>query len=502
MAIFTTQDLEQAKAENKLEIFLLKTVDNHRTTIVPGLKENMDYFTGDNPILKSLGVDTTFAGNKPGKIQPRLSVGSNFVEIGINLMISRYLRYPVTMDAAITKTNNEGEIVEIIEPSTIEKLERNTQDDPESYDFLYTLMKWAYNACIYGVGHVFWKNGSVQLFNTGNDWYFDLKDERTSKTTAGIRYWQINTDKPMYIQLYTETGLTEWKRNKKKDGRYTTGFKPSDQDTLTLAPGFERGEVPYVRLTYNTPNGDTEDRGGRTYNGFPVIPMYANNKRRSEVTSVIKGLVNLHDVIFTFHGDDILMNQAVFWVLKGYTGDSKSLVDMLSIARELKILAPTDYTEIKAENVNVDPTAVDSILARIATYIFKFMQVIDPDKVAAGGVTATAVQATQMAADAKSPQIKTEMTRAIKHLLRVAGIENEQIIFKEYRLVNELEIVQALAQLDLPKKILWKLAPQIPNDMLNEIVEEYEREGLAFSDKALEDMERKIREAEGENDIE
>ena len=71
------------------------------------------------------------------------------------------------------------------------------------------LFMGAYNALIHKKSYFFFNVDRVVNFTMRE--FIPLVDEETNEIRAGIRFWQIDIDKPCYAVLYEEDGYTKYK---------------------------------------------------------------------------------------------------------------------------------------------------------------------------------------------------------------------------------------------------------------------------------------------------
>ena len=77
----------------------------------------------------------------------------------------------------------------------------------EKYSFDNQLQVLGRNALVEGVAFGFWNLDHVEVFPFTQ--FVPLYDEQTGALRAGVRYWQIDKNKPLRATLYEEDGYTE-----------------------------------------------------------------------------------------------------------------------------------------------------------------------------------------------------------------------------------------------------------------------------------------------------
>ncbi|MCL2856192.1 MAG: phage portal protein [Oscillospiraceae bacterium] len=461
----TVQDLEKVRSDNKLEKFIIETISAHN---VSALEKNMLYYEGKNPYLTKLKIEVELADGNVLDLTPKAKIYSAFAQIIIDHGVSRLWDNPVQLD-----DNIDREILGV-----------NFDEDVHEY---------ARMAAIHGVSWVFYNNGAPIMFPATD--FIPLPDEWDGEVRAGIRFWQIDPKKPMVIQLYEMDGFIEWR---KEDGK--------DQLTPVDAAGAPTPKATKRSYRTNKPVGGqgyvetTAETPGAEYAEFPVVPYYPNPKRTSELTGPVKSSINFYDEKNTVYSDEIIMEKGFMWSVSGYGGQAKDLTELVEKARKLRIIADRRLdgdAQIDVSTTEAPYLSHKEAMDAAEAAIFRDARIMNPNVLMSGGVTTVAIRAAMQREDKKMVGVETEARRFVRRLLKVAGVESKLIAFKHRTLVNELEIVQMLAQgvSDLPFEYQVKLNPAIPADMQQGIIDAKAKEQLAYDEAAIAEIERKMAEA-------
>ena len=130
----------------------------------------------------------------------------------------------------------------------------------------------AKKAMVDKVAFGFWNYDHLEVFSfadTPNEPGFaPLYDEDDGFLKAGVRYWSLDGTETKRYTLYELDGYTEYIQRKGEDIQVSQGKRPYRQT-------IRRSEV----------DGETVE-GGDNYPGFPIIPMYANDLRQSELVGI------------------------------------------------------------------------------------------------------------------------------------------------------------------------------------------------------------------------
>jgi Phage portal protein, SPP1 Gp6-like. len=342
--LLTFQDFENAPQK---EIFILKAIDEHKASdLYKKAKTSDKYYNGEN-MITGRNSEITIGDGKLDLAAIR-TPSAIFKRLIIQL-VQTVWAYGVQLDNDITK-KKLGE------------------------DFDYIASWISENAALHSVCYGFWNLDKVQMFTAFE--YFPLKDERTSEDRAGVRFWQIDPEKPMFVQLYEVDGLTEYK----SDGA---------QSLEVVTP--KRAYVQAVQ----TDAISAEVVGGTNYSALPVIPMYANKRHTSEFTPPIQNKIDLMDFILSGFGDDILRTKVIYWVLQNFGSTLESLKELREKIDASGIIATGDDSVAEAKPIDLPFAAVDYALKKLESDIYLDFMGMQLSEITGGSLTNVAIQTAQ-----------------------------------------------------------------------------------------------------------
>jgi len=454
----TYQEYEAALDKEK---FIIETMDDHLASISEML-ENEQYYYGENPFLNSFKNNLTLRGEDGSTtnidLSPTIKIPSGFFGIIVGHIVGRLWDNPVQ----IGRAEEDGEIA---------------VDEVLGDNFTSDVHQMAINAAIHGVCYAFYNHERVEMFKATE--YKPFCDERNGAHRAGLRFWRVADKKPWVVQLYGMTGYTEWLRQ--------------DDETKLV----HVGDFPYTRQIPVGGEGyvaTTPITAGEPYPEYPIVPLYTNPARMSEMTAPIRAKINAYDAKETGYMDEALKMKFVMWIFKGFGGDPDKLKGTLRMLQELGIIAGGD---VEDTSIDMKPTDIpfqshESTQARLEADIYRDARIMNPKVLTSGGVTTVAIRAAMQREDKKMVGVESEARKFIARLLDIAGVEYEHITFTHRTLVNELEIVQMLVQglPDLPFEWRAKLSPAIPQEVTDEIIASYEAEQIGMSEADIAAFER------------
>lgn len=279
----------------------------------------------------------------------------------------------------------------------------------------------AINACVDGVVWGFPHVGNLSFFRATE--FVPLVDERTSKLMAGIRFWQVDPKKPVYIELYEIEGITEYIS---KDGG---------------APTEEKEQRPY-KQTVRTDVFETTVINGENYDVLPVFPLYANELKTSELTTGLHALIDAYDAVSSDLVDSVVFTEGLYSILKNYGGaDLREALDQILEVRALPVDGGDAGTDIKT--IEAPFNAKQYTLDLIEKRMYADWLLPDSDDVRA--VTATEIKAAREDMDIKADILEWQVADFVENVLKLNGIEELLPDFKRRTTTNDSETVQNIA---------------------------------------------------------
>lgn len=163
------------------------------------------------------------------------------------------------------------------------------------------LQQAGYYAKLAGVSYGFWNVDKLIVFSAAE--YLQLLDEQTADIKLGIRFWQIDEHKPMYVELYEIDGITCYK---------------CVEDEL---------ECTSPKKAYKTKIQQFQDDEFiidlDNYPCIPVFPLYSDNIRRSVLDNGLKEDIDAYDFLLSDVVDGALQLDGIYWIIKNYAGNDE-----------------------------------------------------------------------------------------------------------------------------------------------------------------------------------
>lgn len=316
-----------------------------------------------------------------------------------------------------------------------------------------------------GVAYGFFNLDHVDVFKTTE--FVPLIGEEDGALHAGIRFWQIDNTKPLRATLYEEDGYTDyiWRLNNRNE----------IDGGMVLHP-----KRAYVQIVQKTPADGEEILDGENYPGFPIVPLWANLTHQSELVG-LREKIDGYDLIQSGFANDLDDASMIYWTIQNAGGmDDVDLAKFLDRMKVVKAaVVDDDGAHAEAHTMDVPYQARMTALADIRDSLYRDAMALDTDKISAGSITATAIQAAYENLDLKCDRFEMCISDFIDGILKLIGIEDSPT-FKRTKVVNMSEETQMLLQAAnyLDSETILKHLPFLSPDEIEEIQERKQAEEM------------------------
>ena len=194
----TYNDLAKLETEQERQNFILAAISEHKSS--KGYKKARDaelYYRHENPTIMRA---QKFLYDYAGRAKPDIYAANNKVP-------SRYYFYFVT------------QLVQFLLGNGVSFAGEDTKETLGGPLFDIAIQDIATEAQNGGAAFGFWNLDHLETFGLAGieePSFVPLWDEYTGMLRAGIRFWQIDANKPMRCTLYEEDGYTEYVQDKTK----------------------------------------------------------------------------------------------------------------------------------------------------------------------------------------------------------------------------------------------------------------------------------------------
>jgi len=308
-------------------------------------------------------------------------------------------------------------------------------------DFDTKLQMAGHEALVSGVAFGFWNLDHMDVFSLRE--FIPFYDEENGALMAGIRFWQIDRNKPIRATLYEVDGYTDFI---KKDG-----------EESILHP-----KRSYKLLVRSTPADGEEIYAGENYPSFPIVPLYGNSHKQSELIG-LREQIDAYDLIKSGFANDLDDASQIYWIIQN--GGGMDDIDLAKFVERMKTVRAAVVEDggahAESHTMEVPYASREALLDRLRSDLYDDYMALDTKAIAGGAATATQIRAAYEPMNNKADMFEYCIVDFLQGILELAGITDEEPSFTRSLIVNEQEEVQtilsAAAYLDasyITKKVL------------------------------------------------
>lgn len=307
------------------------------------------------------------------------------------------------------------------------------------------------------VSFLFFNLDHVEVFSATE--FVPLFGEEDGALHAGIRFWQIQSDKPLRATLYEEDGYTElvFREGKAQIVKAKTTYKLNTE--ASVADGVQVVD-------------------GENYNGFPIVPMWANREHQSELTG-LREKIDGYDLMQSGMCNTIDEASLVYWTINNAGGmDDIDLAQFVERMRTLHAtLVDDEGASAESHTLEVPYQATQVVLADLRDSLYRDAMALDTEKISGGQITATAINAAYENLELKCDGYEYCVTEAIKALLALIGVEDSPTYHRR-KTTNQPEVTNMVlaAGQYLDDETILKHLPFLNIDEIDEILKRKDKE--------------------------
>lgn len=328
-------------------------------------------------------------------------------------------------------------------------------------NFDVMLQKAGRNALVQAVCFCFWNWDHLEVYKLTE--FVPLYDEEDSSLKAGIRFWQVDRDKPLRATLFELDGYTDYLQAK------NSGF--------TVL----REKRPYQQTVRQSQADGIEVLDGKNYPGFPILPLWGNQHRQSELVG-LRQSIDAYDLIKSGFANDLDDASQIYWTLENAGGmDDISLAQFLERMKTVRAAVIDGDAGAKAEahTMEVPYASRLAYLERLEQDMYHDFQALNVTALQGGQKTATEINAAYQPFDNKVDQFEYCVIEFLQGLFQLIGIQDTPT-FKRSRIVNQLEETQMvlMAANYLDDEAILNHLPWLTPDEVQEILRRKDAENM------------------------
>lgn len=280
-----------------------------------------------------------------------------------------------------------------------------------------------------GVSFLFFNYDKIDVFKVTE--FVPLVGEEDGALHAGIRFWQIDSQRPLRATLYEEDGYTDF--------IWETRVNKNAQTELA-------GRVLHEKRTYqqtvavSAADGE-EILDGKNYPSFPIVPLWANREHQSEFTG-LREKIDGYDLIQSGLANDLDDASQIYWIIQNAGGmDETDLAEFINrIKRVHAATVEDDGAKAEAHTLDVPYEARKEGLQNLRDSLYRDAMALDTDRISAdGNVTATAIESAYENLELKCDGFEYCVTEAIKALLALIEVDDAPTYHRR-KTTNQTEV--------------------------------------------------------------
>ena len=323
------------------------------------------------------------------------------------------------------------------------------------------LQKAGRDALVEGVSFGFWNYDHLESYKLTE--FVPLYDEETGALMGGIRFWQLEYNKPLRATLFELDGYTDY--IKKKNEQIKVLNEKRNYKQIVTEGGVD----------------GTIIRDGGNYPSFPIIPLWASPQKQSCFVGM-KQNIDAYDLIKSGFANDLDDASMIYWTIQNAGGmDDIDLARFVERMKTVRAAVVDGDAGAKAEahTLDVPYQSRVSYLERLENDLYNDFQALNVKSLQGGQKTATEIAAAYQPFDNKVDQYEYCVLDFLEELFKLVGIEDNPT-FKRSRIVNQLEKTQMIltAAQYLDDETILKHLPFLTPDEVDEIQKRKAEEDL------------------------
>ena len=397
------QDLIAASENEAAKMaFVFSAITEHKgTTPYIIALDAEQYYRGLNPrITKYEKIIYDMRGDAHvDKWTPNHKIASNF----FNFAITQENQYLLGNGATFTKDDTKAKLGD---------------------DFDTKLQDLGKKALVGGVAFGFFNLDHIDTFSLLE--FVPLYDEENGALRAGIRFWQVSPDKPMRATLYEEDGYTDY-------------IRANDKSAML------HEKRPY-KLKVRTSEADGEEiYDGENYPTFPIVPLWGNDKKQSELVGR-QGTLDAFDLLNSNLINNLDEANYIYWVLTNCGGmddiDDAKFIEQLKTTHVAHADGDSGATA-EAHTIGAPDQASEGAIQTIQRRLYEDFMCLDVNSLSAANKTATEIRAAYQPLDSKCDMYEYCVIEFVQKILKLAGID-DKVTFTRSKVVNKSDEINTL----------------------------------------------------------
>lgn len=305
-------------------------------------------------------------------------------------------------------------------------------------DFDTVLQDIGASSLVCSVAFGFFNNDHIEFFpfyDKDKPCFVPLYDENNGALSAGVRYWQIDENKPLHATLYELDGYTEYIWNQRKTDK--------NGDTREMKGEILQAKRSYKQKTVHTDADGTKIYAGENYPTFPIVPLWGNRLHQSELVG-LQEQIDCYDLIKSGFANTVDDASIIYWLIQNAGGMED--IDDVKLVERLKTLHVAHVDEgqkLEPQQIEAPYQSRKELLELLRKDLYEDAMALDIDAIKSGAVVNAQIKAAYSPLDTKVDGYEYCVIQFIQGILAVAGIEDNPT-FTRSKLINIQEEVQTV----------------------------------------------------------
>lgn len=275
----------------------------------------------------------------------------------------------------------------------------------------------------------FWNYDHIDIFNILE--FKPLWDENDGAMKAGIRFWQVDSTKPLRATLYELDGYTDYIWN-----------KVEDNGKVEYAGQVLHEKRSYVQVAISSEVDGTEIYNAVNYDGFPIVPLWANEEHQNELEG-LQEQIDCYDLIKSGFANTVDEASYIYWAIQNAGGMDD--IDLANFVERMKTvhagLVEDSNARAEAHTIEAPYASREALLDRLRNDLYEDAMALDTKAIQNGAITATQIISSYNDLNLKVDAYEGCVTEFIDGILQLAGIDDEPT-FTRSKIVNASEEIQ------------------------------------------------------------
>ena len=301
---------------------------------------------------------------------------------------------------------------------------------------------------------------------TGTE-FIPLFDERTGDLMAGIRFWQVDANKPQYVELYEIDGMTTYKQ------------------TNTILEEIEP-KRNYIIKTNTVKALNIVEEVQTGFSRLPIFPLYGNAEKTTTLTPALKQKLDLWDIVISDFGNNLEDSRDLYWVLTNYGGQDIS--EFLAEYKQYKIIQTDSEGSAEAQTIEVPWQAREVLLNALKKEIFQSAMALDTEELSGSNLTNVAIKSIMANLDLKTDDFEIQALDTLYNIIGLyieykgGSVDELDIQLKRRTIINDTEVVQLIYTMreDIDQRTALEKNPLITTEEIEDIMKRSEEERAVF----------------------